>query len=228
MVWLESCRAGGWEHPRLKQTRCSLFNGNSWRLSYESWTKRYRWSRRKTLTPDTHRVCELLPIPNNTEVWITSQDEGRVVSRADRPRSHAVDTGSGQVEESATSNSECWRCRWRNEQSANRNRSRTASWPDPELVPLSSSLRDLCSRCENHLKGEMWHTVNVLFPVLISCMCLRMYSRMCLKCMHACKTEYVYCDTNSMSSISTLCSLCKLTANPTTSSLACWEPYAWS
>ena len=48
-----------------------------------------------------HRSKELAPIPNDTEVWIVSDDQrvpGRVVSPADRPRSSVVETPTGQVE----------------------------------------------------------------------------------------------------------------------------------
>lgn len=48
-----------------------------------------------------HRSKELAPIPNDTEVWIVSDDQrvpGRVVSPADRPRSYVVETPTGQVE----------------------------------------------------------------------------------------------------------------------------------
>ena len=48
-----------------------------------------------------HRTRELTPIPDDTKVWITSEDQrvpGRVVSPADRPRSYVVETPTGQVE----------------------------------------------------------------------------------------------------------------------------------
>ena len=48
-----------------------------------------------------HRTRELTPIPDDTEVWIVSEDQrvpGRVVSPADRPRSYVVETPTGQVE----------------------------------------------------------------------------------------------------------------------------------
>ena len=47
-----------------------------------------------------HRARDLLPIPNDAEVWITSEDEpvqGRVVSPADRPTSYVVETPTGQI-----------------------------------------------------------------------------------------------------------------------------------
>lgn len=48
-----------------------------------------------------HRAKELLPIPDDTVVWIMSEDQpvqGRVVSPADRPRSYVVETSMGQIE----------------------------------------------------------------------------------------------------------------------------------
>ena len=48
-----------------------------------------------------HRVKDLPSIPNDTEVWITTESEpqsGKVISPADRPRSYIVETPSGQVE----------------------------------------------------------------------------------------------------------------------------------
>ena len=47
-----------------------------------------------------HRVKDLPPIPNETDVWVTSESEpvsGKVVAPADRPRSYVVDTPSGQI-----------------------------------------------------------------------------------------------------------------------------------
>ena len=47
-----------------------------------------------------HRVKELGPIPDDSEVWITSEDQpipGRVVSTGDTPRSYVVDTASGPL-----------------------------------------------------------------------------------------------------------------------------------
>ena len=49
-----------------------------------------------------HRARDLLPIPKDTEVWITLEDEpvqGRVVSVAYRQRSYVVKTPTGQVEQ---------------------------------------------------------------------------------------------------------------------------------
>jgi transposase InsO family protein len=48
-----------------------------------------------------HRARDLPTLPNDTEVWIMSEDEpvhGRVVSPADRPRSYIVETPTGQIE----------------------------------------------------------------------------------------------------------------------------------
>jgi len=47
-----------------------------------------------------HRARELAPIPDNTDVWITSESQpiqGRVISPAKSPRSYVVATPSGQV-----------------------------------------------------------------------------------------------------------------------------------
>ena len=56
--------------------------------------------RQKQDYDSSHGVCSLTPIPNNTNVWITSGDEpvhGTVVSTADAPRSYMVETPSGQL-----------------------------------------------------------------------------------------------------------------------------------
>lgn len=48
-----------------------------------------------------HRAKELPLIPDDTKVWIMSEEkpvQGRVVSPADRPRSYVVETPTGQVE----------------------------------------------------------------------------------------------------------------------------------
>ena len=47
-----------------------------------------------------HRVKELGPIPDDSEVWITSEDQpipGRVVSTGDTPRLYAVDTATRTI-----------------------------------------------------------------------------------------------------------------------------------
>ena len=48
-----------------------------------------------------HRATEQPEIPNNTEVWVTSEREpirGRVVSSAGQPRSYVVETPTGQIQ----------------------------------------------------------------------------------------------------------------------------------
>ena len=48
-----------------------------------------------------HRAKDLPPIPDDTEVWVTTESEpmsGRVISTAGRPRSYVVETPSGQIE----------------------------------------------------------------------------------------------------------------------------------
>ena len=47
-----------------------------------------------------HRTRKLPPIPDDTEVWITSEDRplpGRVITADERPRSYVVETQSGQL-----------------------------------------------------------------------------------------------------------------------------------
>jgi len=48
-----------------------------------------------------HRTRELSPIPDNTDVWVTSGSQpvtGRVIGPAGPPRSYVVDTPTGQVQ----------------------------------------------------------------------------------------------------------------------------------
>lgn len=48
----------------------------------------------------SHRAQDLPPIPDDTDVWITSEDQtirGRVVKAAGAPRSYVVETPAGQV-----------------------------------------------------------------------------------------------------------------------------------
>ena len=48
-----------------------------------------------------HRAKGLPAIPDDTEVWITTDSgpvSGRVISPTDRPRSYVVETPSGQIE----------------------------------------------------------------------------------------------------------------------------------
>ena len=47
-----------------------------------------------------HRASELTPIPDDTEVWITSERQsiqGKVISHVGSPRSYVVSTPSGEV-----------------------------------------------------------------------------------------------------------------------------------
>ena len=57
--------------------------------------------RQKENFDSRHRARDLPTIPNDTEVWITTESEpvsGRVISPASRPRSYVVETPTGQVE----------------------------------------------------------------------------------------------------------------------------------
>ena len=47
-----------------------------------------------------HRVCELAPIPEETDVWVTTENppiEGQVIGPAGPPRSYVVETPTGQI-----------------------------------------------------------------------------------------------------------------------------------
>ena len=72
----------------------------SYLSSFRELDKQYKGKQKESFDR-RHRVKDLPLIPNNTEVWIASEDDpvpGRVVSPADRPRSYVVETRSGQVE----------------------------------------------------------------------------------------------------------------------------------
>ena len=59
--------------------------------------KQFKESQKKDFDK-RHRTRELTPIPDNTDVWITSEDrpiQGTVVSPADSPRSYVVNTPAG-------------------------------------------------------------------------------------------------------------------------------------
>ena len=59
--------------------------------------KQFKESQKKNFDK-RHRTRELTPIPDNTDVWITSEDrpiQGTVVSPADSPRSYVVNTPAG-------------------------------------------------------------------------------------------------------------------------------------
>ena len=82
----------------------------------------------KTNFDKRHRVRTLPPILDNTEVWVTSEDQpirGRVVEQADAPRSYVVETPSGHI---------------------HRNRSHLTIVPEtqdqPELPPQQPTNRD--------------------------------------------------------------------------------------
>jgi hypothetical protein len=52
-----------------------------------------------------HRAREPSPIPDDAEVWITSEGQpiqGRVLSQADTPRSYVVDTPTGTLAHTST------------------------------------------------------------------------------------------------------------------------------
>lgn len=73
------------------------------------WSYVYQFRRQNKMQKDLqkkyfdshHRASNLPVIPDNTEVWITTEGgpvEGTVVSQADRPRSYVVATPLGKVE----------------------------------------------------------------------------------------------------------------------------------
>ena len=67
--------------------------------SFRERDKRYK-EKQKENFDSRHRVKDLPSIPDDTDVWITTETEpapGRVISPADRPRSYVMDTPSGQM-----------------------------------------------------------------------------------------------------------------------------------
>ena len=72
-----------------------------WKYLEEFRNKNHRYKQQQKRNFDRHHgVRALAPIPDDTNVWITSGDrpvEGRVVHPAETPRSYIVETPSGRV-----------------------------------------------------------------------------------------------------------------------------------
>jgi len=72
-----------------------------WSFLPEFWQKNAQFKeKQKEQFDHRHRTRKLPPIPNDTEVWITSEDRplpGRVITANERPRSYVVETQSGQL-----------------------------------------------------------------------------------------------------------------------------------
>ena len=84
----------------VPQTDSMLVPQWSYLQKFKESEKQYK-AKQKENFDNKHRVKELPPISNDTEVWITTEKEpvpGVVVSPADRPRSYVVETPTGQIE----------------------------------------------------------------------------------------------------------------------------------
>ena len=67
--------------------------------AFRAKNKLFKETQRKNFNK-RHRVRDLSPIPDNTDVWVTSEDQtvrGRVIEPAGSPRSYVVETPTGQV-----------------------------------------------------------------------------------------------------------------------------------
>ena len=84
----------------VPQTDSMLVPRWSYLEKFRKSEKQYKIQQKENFN-SKHRAKKLPPISNDTEVWITTEQEpvpGVVVSPADRPRSYVVETPSGQIE----------------------------------------------------------------------------------------------------------------------------------
>ena len=83
----------------IPQTNKQLVLGWDYLKSFREKNRRFKASQ-KVNFDKRHRTRELVPIPEDTEVWITSESQpvhGRVIAPAETPRSYKVETPTGQV-----------------------------------------------------------------------------------------------------------------------------------
>ena len=83
----------------VPQTRKQLVPNWPYLQTFRKKNKRFKEAQKKNFDRE-HRVKEQNKIPNNTEVWVTSENEpvrGRVISSSGQPRSYVVETPNGRV-----------------------------------------------------------------------------------------------------------------------------------
>ena len=83
----------------LPQTTTSLIPQYNFLSEFTTDNKKFK-DQQKNNFNDSHRVCNLPDIPDNTDVWITTDGQntpGKTVRRAEAPRSYIVLTLTGEV-----------------------------------------------------------------------------------------------------------------------------------
>ncbi len=83
----------------VPQTNKLLVPGWEYLKVFREKDKQFKHSQKRNFDRH-HRARELPPIPDDAEVWVTSEKHptrGRVISPAEAPRSYVVDTPSGQL-----------------------------------------------------------------------------------------------------------------------------------
>ena len=83
----------------LPQTTASLVPQWHYLPEFKTANKKFK-DQQKNYYDVRHRVCSLPDIPDNTDVWITTNEQnstGRTIRRADAPRSYIVQTPSGEL-----------------------------------------------------------------------------------------------------------------------------------
>ena len=83
----------------IPQTTDSLVPQWSYLQEFRAQNKEFK-KRQKTDYDRCHRVQDLLAIPDNTDVWVTtggSPTPGRIITTTDTPRSYIVQTPSGEI-----------------------------------------------------------------------------------------------------------------------------------
>ena len=86
-------------HTTLPQTSTSVIPQWSYLTEFKTANKKFKDQQKKNFD-DSHRVRNLTDIPDNTDVWITTDGQntpGRTVRRAEEPRSYTVQTPTGEV-----------------------------------------------------------------------------------------------------------------------------------
>ena len=83
----------------LPQTTASLVPQWHYLLEFKPANRKFK-DQQKNYYDARHRVCSLPDIPDNTDVWITTNGQnstGRTIRRTDAPRSYIVQTSSGEL-----------------------------------------------------------------------------------------------------------------------------------
>ena len=88
----------------IPQTKQLLTPNWSYLPEFREKNKTFKESQKKQFDR-RHGVKEETSVPDETEVWVTSESQpiqGRVISRADNPRSYVIETPTGELQRNRT------------------------------------------------------------------------------------------------------------------------------